>query len=299
MEVTIMDHDNSTTCHRPTERSMILSVRYVFGYFNASTTAMVLVFATLSWILIPKWRTYSNFIFSNLFLTDILLYLCFINWYSNAKISFQHVERSLHLFGRYVNFVYFCWLFVFSINIYMEVVHFKLNLTRKFVKSSVFAWGLPLILHIMLLLLRVTDPKPHLCHPPSPHHLHSSLVIKLTLEIVLLVVNLIGYIAVLIILIMQKIRDDSLAGNKICVVTRTFVLCFVLWVLSVILEACISKRDILSDVYSTYFIMHCTQMTYLKVYFLLLKTNRKRWKKYFRKLFQNVRTETIQMVTVK
>lgn len=298
-----MELANTTCINTPTDSSMIMSIKFVFGYVNAFSTGIVLIIATMSWILIPKWRSYSNFIFSNLFLADFLLYLCFIDKYSDANMYSDYFQKSMHLFGRYVSFVYFCWLFVFSINIYMDSVHFKTNVTRKFMKASAFAWGLPLILHITLLILSVsTHHKKHKsCYNPHRHHrLHSSLIIKLVLEIILLAVNLFAYLVVTIILFKQRDRGTSSECNKIIIVTRTFFVCVVLWLLSVVLEASVSKfnRNDVSDLYNTCFIMHCTQMTYLKLYFLLSKSNGKRWRKYFTKMFRGLNREALQMIVL-
>lgn len=294
-----MELDNKTACHPSRDSATIFLIRDVFGSLNFSSTAIVLIIATVSWILIPKWRTYTNFIFFNLFVADALFNFCFMDKYFGVNIFHHSLSIFFRLLGRYVNFVYFCWLFLFSINIYMDSVHFKINLTWKFIKSSAFAWGLPLILHIMLRIMKVNEghTKKHACH--RHRHLHLYLIIKLTLEIILLAVNFCAYLVAILILLKQRNRGTSSEYRTIFIVTRTFVLCIVLWLLSVVLEASISKfnTEYLSDLYSTYFIMQCTQNAYLKLYFLLSKSNRKQWRKYFRKLRQQ-RRETLQMLTV-
>lgn len=296
-----MELDNKTACYPPKGSSTIFLIRYGFGSFNFTSSGIVLIIATISWILIPRWRSFKNFIFFNLFVTDVLLNFCFMDKYFGANIFDHFLSKYLRLLGRYVNFVYFCWLFLFSINIYMDSVHFKINLTWKFVKSSVFAWGLPLILHFLLRILKVKEGhvKNHACH--RHRHLHSYLIIKLILEMILLAVNFCAYLVVILLLVKQRERGTTLEYRKIFIVTRTFILCIVLWLLSVVLEACISKfnSENLSDVYSTYFIMQCTQNVYLKLYFLLSKSNCKRWRKYFRKLLRGQqRRENLQMLTV-
>lgn len=302
-----MELENKTACYPPKDSYVIFVIRNMFGYFNVFSTGIVLIIAITSWILIPRWRSYRNFIFFNLFLTEVLLIFCFMDKYFDANVFFHSLSKFLRLLGRYVNFVYFCWLFLFSINIYMDSVHFKINLTWKFVKSSAFAWGLPLILNILLIIVNVVikrktsedHKKNHHCH--RHHHLNSSLIIKLALEIILLAVNFCAYLAAIFILLKQRDRGPSSEYRRIYIVTRTFVICIVLWLISVVLEASISKfhSNNLSDVYSTYFIMHCTQNIYLKLYFLLSKSNCKRWRKYFRQLCRShQRRETLQMLTV-
>lgn len=295
--------DNKTACYPHEDSSTILLIRYVYGYFNVSSTGIVLIIAILSWILIPKWRSYSNFICLNLFIADVLLNLCFMDKYLDVNIIFNpSLSKFLRLLGRYVHFVYFCWLFLFSINIYMDSVNFKINLTWKFVKSSAFAWGLPLKLHILLRLVKVeTGHKINVHHCHHNHRLHSSLIIKLTLEIILLAVNFCAYLVVMYILFKQRDRGTSSEYRKMFIVSRIFVICIVLWLLSVVLEASISKfhSQNLSDIYSTYFIMYCTQNIYLKLYFLFSESNCKRWTKYFRRLLRrHQRRENLPMLTV-
>lgn len=296
-----MQLDNQTACHPPKDNPMMQLITYAFGSFNVSSTGVVLIIAILSWFWIPKWRSYMNFIFLNLFLADILLNFCFMKKILGINLFSHSLSKFLRLLGRYVNFVYFCWLFLFSINIYMDSVHFKMNLSWKFVKSSVFAWGLPLILHILLRILKVekNHKKHQTCY--HSHILHSSLIIKLILEIILVAVNFCAYFVVIFILYKQRDRGTSSEYRKMFIVTRTFVLCIILWLLSAVLEACISKFNFenLSDVYSAYFIMYFMQNTYLKLYFLFSTSNCIRWRKYFVKLLRNHQNrEDVEMVTV-
>lgn len=292
---------NQTACYPPIDSSMILLIRQIFCYCNVSSTGIALIIAILSWILIPKWRNYTNFIFLNLFLTDILLNFCFMDKIFYTNLFNNSLSKILRLFGRYVNFVYFCWLFLFSINIYMDSVHFKINLTWKLIKSTAFAWGLPLLLHILLKIAKVEreHKKNHVCH--RHNHLHLSLIIKLTLEIILLAVNICSYFVVILILYKQRDRGTSFEYRKMFIVTRTFVLCIVLWLVSAVLEASISKfnSENLSDVYNAYFIMYCTQNIYWKLYFLFSESNCKRWRKYFRQLLRHHHhRQNLQMLTV-
>lgn len=288
------------TCFRE-DYSTTFYIRLGVGTFNTSSTGFVLIIAIISWIFIPKWRSYSNFMFLNLFLTDLLQYWCFMDK-QIYFITFHSLNNFLMFLRTYLNFVYFCWLFLFSINIYMDCGHFKINMTWKFVKSSAFAWGLPLILHILLKTLKVIKIKhktKQACH--RPHSLRSSLIIKLTLEIILLIVNFCAYLVVISVLLKQRHRDNSSLYRKIFIVSRTFVICIVLWLLSIVLEASISTFNSvnLSEVCSIFFIMHCTQSIYLKLYFVLSKSNRKEWRKYFRTLHRSQQSgETLPMSTV-
>lgn len=114
---------------------------YVITMVIAAVLSLVTcVFALISWIMIPKWRTFKNYVFVNLILSYTLSYTFFF-----TKI-FDITNDYVYIFVCSFS----CWLFIGSIVFYMDIVKvFSVEVTRKKIKSTIFAWGAPLLNYLL------------------------------------------------------------------------------------------------------------------------------------------------------
>ncbi|KAJ8714963.1 hypothetical protein PYW08_004944 [Mythimna loreyi] len=101
-------------------------------------TLAAFTYGLISWCLIKKFRNYKNYTFLCTIFANLLLLTCgFIastsNWlYFSTLFYFYTVKHY--------------WLLVISHMFYVDFVKvFNGNINRKYLKSSIFSWGVPLI----------------------------------------------------------------------------------------------------------------------------------------------------------
>lgn len=119
----------------PKEVIYVLLFYFTLIFFASVLSLVTCVVAFVSWIMIPKWRTFKNYVFLNL----ILSY--------TASYTFL-VAEALNETSYVMNYFlcsFSCWLFIASIVSYMDIVKvFSSNVTRRKLKCTLFAWGVPL-----------------------------------------------------------------------------------------------------------------------------------------------------------
>ncbi|KAF9823529.1 hypothetical protein SFRURICE_011382 [Spodoptera frugiperda] len=247
------------------------------------------IYGLASWYILKKFRTFNNYVYLSAILVNILRL-------SVVSITLIHCDER-YLKGTcmdkyslytliFFTTVYNYWLLIMTYMFYVDIVKvFENNVERKFLKSILFAWGVPIIVAILCLLI--------------------SLIIEFSVEgdkerLLLVfvaasaavacnylpsVINLILFIKLIYVLFCSKHSDASaisdrerridnfrrfLTASAIFILSNVVVLTFILWDL---LDFSILARAITLSV----------QIIAIAVFVPLLKINRNVWYEYFQK----------------
>lgn len=225
---------------------------------------LFVIFALTSWSLIPKWRIFKNYIYVNLGISGLIYYI----------VSIPMSE----CYGRvYFSFVFYLWVLILSIKVYTDLVQiFQINITRIFLKSSAFAWGIPLFIEI--------------CYYIIENNLNDgSYIANVGIEtalLIILTINFILYVKVVYYLTKFNALNDKVSRcRKIKMATLTFFVCGAPWMISFLLDYLVSFLEINDVVTSTIFTINAlvlsVQNLIFKLCFCFLKSNRKLWSEFF------------------
>lgn len=104
----------------------------------AVVSLAALLYGTLTWIILPKSRTFHNYVYANCtFTLTLVLWLPFL-------ALLQSFGDKLTYTILFFEFGFLCWLAVASVLIYRDIVIvFASDIQRKILKCNLFAWGVP------------------------------------------------------------------------------------------------------------------------------------------------------------
>ena len=130
------------------------SVEFIVRHILYVLTAVTLICGVLSWWLMPKFRTYRNFVLLGALLSNIvclIVYHVFWDFMFRDFITLQP-ENTLSWKLIYLNVTYYLatvrdhWLIVISHMFYVDIVKvFNGQIRRRYLKSVLFCLGVPLI----------------------------------------------------------------------------------------------------------------------------------------------------------
>ena len=146
-------HENETLTFRT-----VYQIEDIIHYIVLGLTLSALLYGAASWYVFKKFRNYRNYVFLNSILANFLLYSTIkimVNYeeyiYGPSNIWAYRIVYNLYL---YLLCVKNYWLLVISHMFYVNFVKvFNGNIQRKYLKSSIFAWGVALITTILFILL--------------------------------------------------------------------------------------------------------------------------------------------------
>ncbi|KAJ8730997.1 hypothetical protein PYW08_002410 [Mythimna loreyi] len=114
-------------------------------YIICVLTLAALIYGLTSWCFLKKFRNYRNYVLLNAILSYFFHYFTFILMYSK-KIRFDDYSEVIDYFTTVKNH----WLLVISHMFYVDIVKvFNQNIKRRYLKASLFSWGLPVITSII------------------------------------------------------------------------------------------------------------------------------------------------------
>ncbi|CAH0603060.1 unnamed protein product [Chrysodeixis includens] len=251
----------------------------VVDYTVFIITVIVCLFGALSWIKIKKIRSLKNYVFLNTMFATVLNF--FAIWF-NAYKYLDTLDKGDKLFYLitlyqfviiYLRLVVSFWLLVLCCLFYVDIVNvFKVDITRRYLKSSLFAWGVPLIITFVssaLIPITLYNIDKNNGRPDV------FLIINIVLIFIPTVVNVGIYIKVLISLF--KANDFSRATfevRRVFTATLIFVLSGILFLLVPIFSLIEPSNFVLAFV-------EYAQIVTLDIYFLIVKSNRTVWKEYY------------------
>ncbi|XP_047998702.1 uncharacterized protein LOC125236052 [Leguminivora glycinivorella] len=121
-----------------------------------SSTAIIvftwaLMFVAISWIKIPQWRQFKNYIFLNLIIAMLLMNAvytgCFADWPCSDTVLTVVFSISMSAFSN--------WVLVMCLVIYTKILKvFSGDLQHKYCKANALAWGLAILVSTFPLYLK-------------------------------------------------------------------------------------------------------------------------------------------------
>lgn len=128
------------------------------GIFDILILCVTSIFAVTTWILIPKWRCYRNYIFLNLIISfawvasnPLIKRRLLKNELSDMNIWAYTVFASFDLFAL-TSFE--AWIFLAALVFYMDLVTiFEKKIFRKIFKSNLFAFVFPFVNSVIFFLI--------------------------------------------------------------------------------------------------------------------------------------------------
>lgn len=219
------------------------------------------ILTLISWIRIPKWRNFKNYIYVNLGISRFIYYV----------LVFGSV-----LFGIvYCSFVFYLWVLILSIKVYTDLVEiFQINITRIFLKSSIFAWGIPLFIEFGYNIIA------------SYHEVYIANVGIETAILILLLINFTLYIKVVYSLSkFNPLNDRASRCRKIEIATLSFFICGMPWMISFSLDYPTIfieyNENVTLKINTISSVVFSAQNIIFKLCFCLLKSNRELWSEFF------------------
>lgn len=253
-----------------------------------TVTSLVFIVGAASWIKFTKIRTLKNYVFLNIMLANILSYIT-LSFDAYGYLKFIKVSgatlTSLRIIYdttiSYFTLVIQFWLLVLCYVFYVDIVKvFNADFTRRYLKSSLFAWGVPLLVTFVfsvVLPIVLLSIKKYLLKDTFAKIFKVFFYISLSLYFIPLTINLFIYIKVLVTLF--KTRNLS----KTAVNSHRLYIASLIFLLSGTLSLTVPIFIVLEV--SALTIVESSQLVVLDVYFLLVKSNRFIWKEYFFKSF--------------
>lgn len=232
-------------------------------------STIIFIIGLTSWIIIRNFRHFKNYVFLSIILCNIMNIVAPILYRLWKKYKIQN-EVVQHLVA--IPYLYFklsvnCWLVVLCYVFYVDFVKvLGGDVTRKYLKSNLFAWGIPSLSVVWnVFVMRYIEKNAKIAAP-----------IYITSVFVPLIVNLFIYIRVVYALLKVDVHDKSDRCGRIQASTVIFFVSGLLMLL-VPLQRLVWVPDFLV------LLLAHLQTFAIDVYFLAIKINRKVWRNYYAK----------------
>lgn len=157
MAVNYSSEQNSTVSVSDQDTPFVLH-RIIIHYLQFALTVATFLYGITSWCIIRKFRNFNNYVYLNTILVNIFRLTI-------VSITKMHYNETLESFHQYFIFMFFStvfnyWLLQICYMFYVDIVKiFGGGIKRKFLKSFLFAWGIPLIglivFSMMLLIIQL------------------------------------------------------------------------------------------------------------------------------------------------
>lgn len=240
------------------------------------------IYGLTSWCLIKKFRHYKNYVFLNIILS--------IFFSQSVQLLSDTFDENMIVHGIcFITVLYFVicfhhWLLVLSYIFYVDFVKvFHIDISRRFLKSSIFAWGMPALIVFAFNLESITIES-----------FDDQMLLKVLASIVFfpIFVNVVIYLLVLYSLFRSK--DTVTHNNK----WRSFYVSTLIFVLSDVIFICYTLE--VSSYYSKviFYLDYCglfINKLAIIVYFISAKCNRDLWKEVMKKFLSKNKVMDIEL----
>lgn len=262
------ENDEESTAYKEVE--IFVWIMIVLAYLAALLSIVTCVLAFISWIKIPQWRTFKNFIYLNLIFCYAVLYFFAMSPNSCSITSLICPYVPALFMDSFI-----CWLFIASVVSYMDIVKvFSVNVTRKRLKCSLFAWGMPASIILLSIIVDYLGP--------AIYQLIVIVIFTSCFIPIILLSNLFIYIKVLYSLFkVARCINNTRYKQKVQVATFTFFMSgsMMLPVIVIPFFPCVSKSKCFLHEFIIY-ILIIVQTIIINVCFLMLKSNRNIWRQH-------------------
>lgn len=234
--------------------------------------------------MITKFRHFKNYVFLNAILGTIFSFISFLLDFSASQpkpgsLQYMVLLYLLDFLRTYFKLVAHCWLLVLCCIFYLDIVQvFNTHVSRRYLKSALFAWGVPLILFIIYSL-----SLPLLGWLLSKHFENETMKViskilfflDIFVIFVPLVINVLIYIRVLIELFnTTNVPKSAINSRRFYIATLIFLLSGVIFLISP-LWLFVEPPDVIITV-----IDYLPSIS-MDVYFLIVKSNRDLWLEFY------------------
>lgn len=136
---------------------------YMIGhYVQLAVTLFSFIYGVTSWCLIKKFRIFNNYVYINVILVNLIRLIVM----SLPLVNYMYIavflrSRALHFFiFMFLSAVFNYWLVVMCYMFYVDIVKvFNGDIKRRYMKSFLFAWGVPSITFLMGRLILLFNDK--------------------------------------------------------------------------------------------------------------------------------------------
>ena len=264
-------------------------VAYIVGhYIQCIMTLITFVYGVTSWYLFRKFRTFNNYVYLSIIIVNVFRLIVgtvtlFRTGLFIAKLV-QYINLYFFVF-MFLSAVHNYWLVVMCYMYYVDIVTiFKNEIKRKYLKSFLFAWGIPFILLIICVLTYVCID---LADDSDKETLVSKFVhvsVIICCNVLPAIMNLILYIGLVCslfpcngtvnaIIPKKERRRENL--SRLSIATTMFLLSNI-FVLMMFLWDLYNASNIVRTV------SFCLQIAVLSLFIPLVKNNRVLWCEYYK-----------------
>lgn len=256
-------------------------------------TVISFLIGAVSWRLIRKFRHIKNFVFLNALLSSILndasviLYTMYTLYYPNffAYSTYLWLKLIYQITAAFFGTATHCWLMVLGWILYVDIVKvFGGDVNRKFLKTSLFAWGTPFIISLSLPIILLPIILSKYIKMENIIYI-SSIVDKLEVFVPLTILICI-YVVVLTSLLKKVLVNNTVVKSR-CIFIATLIflsMFFLIFIMGGIISMTMPPDYLIQISYVP--LIHL-QTIALNMYFLTLKSNRDLWRNFYVKRQKN------------
>lgn len=254
----------------------------IIGWVIFVPTMIAFSYGVISWCLLKKFRHFRNYVIISAITANLLrLGLFEVSMaiaFNGIAVNLTSVRAFLLTVVAYCSLIFNCWLLVLCYIFYMDFVKvFRTEIRRRYLKSSLFAWGLPIVVSLLYY-----GAGYYYFYDRTVVTLDMMLTISLMVFSIPIFSNLVIYILVLVSLFRSKDTSAGTSTNK----WRRFYISALIFVLSgvMMLPTLVQLLEI-----NLYYISLMGEMgdyinlLAVNVYIIIVKSNRDLWREYFDK----------------
>ena len=237
----------------------------------AAVSLAVLIYGITSWCLIRKFRQFKNYVFLNAILAN------FLRIFMNSVIVPVFIDPSFSSFGHptiacqvviyYIGSVQSYWLLVICCIFYVDIVKvFKGKTERRYLKSTIFAWGVPMLTTPFSIYLLPELASPEICH-----------TVRILIILLPIFVNVIIYVITVFSLFCCSAGSVGTATSnwrRFYIATLIFLFCDFIFLSAAVLTQFFDVTFLVTSVMSDF------QVIVLDIFFIFLRINRELWREY-------------------
>lgn len=264
----------NTTAFRPTLVSIIVE------YIVLVLTLAAFLYGVISWCLIKKFRHFRNFVYleaigsSLLRLTTVSIVIPGVM--QVIVIDDEQIMDIWRYICAYFTTVQNYWLLVICYIFYVDIVKvFRGHVNRKYLKASLFAWGLPFITFLLYYIFIKFNKK------ILPSGSSSDLVANYV-EVFIIISPLIFNCFIYIVVVFSLCRCFNPSGSTSTNNWRRFYIASLLFVLSDVIVLSSFIWDILSLSFFIRAVMSKLQQIVIDLFLPVVRSNRELWREYLK-----------------
>ena len=259
---------------------------FVIGHYcHIALCLVTFIYGVTSWYLIRKFRNFNNYVYLSAILVNILRLTVLSLTLIHCENNITDFRQCLGFYGRaafiYLTTVYNYWLIVMCYMFYVDIVKvFDKNIGKKYLKSSLFAWAVPLLILIICGFILVIIEIVQKGHDEVMFLLFVTICTYITSNLLPSVFNLTLFIKVVYSLYFSKDTETSVVfkqdkTRRLSVATAMFILSnvfmftFILWD---VFDLSIFVRGVTLSI----------QMIALAFFVPLVKSNRRLWYEFYK-----------------